>query len=510
METEQVAPEAGSPLALRLTESRVLTTKLRRIDREGALVTGLPHPPVVQPGRQLELAWHDGGRWRMLPVAVAASQVGGHVDAGFLRLSPLPETPEQDAPVDVVDDAPAPDDASPAATKTTPEASRPLRKAGDVPPVGSQVALRLASGRVLNSRVHALDDSAIVLGLPHPSALAEGTLLEIAWSVGPKWYSLSSSVATAGEDGRLRLLPARAASEQKNRRSEPRYRLVLGVRVRVEKQPRAASRERASSQDRGRQPGRRLLHGGRRSRGRGHPAADDARSRGPDRKRHQGPRRARNPSPGLGRHQRRRRVRSPARCADVGAAPAHLVAGVAPAWLRSRDHYPVAVEGGREMSALPLVLASRSPQRRAILTQLALPYRVVEPDYDERALPLDAIELVETHARGKARSVDREPDDGAVLGVDTAVVIDDDVLGKPVDSGHAREMLERLAGREHLVVSGLTLRHGDARSRGTHRRWCGSARSQPPSSRPTSSSASGRGGQGATRSRGGAQPSSNR
>ena len=113
------------------------------------------------------------------------------------------------------------------------------------------------------------------------------------------------------------------------------------------------------------------------------------------------------------------------------------------------------------MSALPLVLASRSPQRRAILTQLALPYRVVEPGYDERALPLAAIELVETHARGKARSVEREPDDGAVLGVDTAVVIDEDVLGKPVDSGHAREMLERLEGREHLVVSGLTLRHGD-------------------------------------------------
>jgi septum formation protein len=113
------------------------------------------------------------------------------------------------------------------------------------------------------------------------------------------------------------------------------------------------------------------------------------------------------------------------------------------------------------MSAFPLVLASRSPQRRAILTQLALPYRVVEPDYEERALPLQAIELVETHARGKAGSVDRESNDGAVLGVDTAVVIGDDVLGKPVDSGHAREMLERLAGREHVVVSGLTLRRDD-------------------------------------------------
>ena len=61
-------------------------------------------------------------------------------------------------------------------------------------------------------------------------------------------------------------------------------------------------------------------------------------------------------------------------------------------------------------------------------------------------------------------------DDGAVLGVDTAVVIDDDVLGKPVDSSHAREMLERLEGREHLVVSGLTLRTTTTRSRATRRR----------------------------------------
>jgi septum formation protein len=119
------------------------------------------------------------------------------------------------------------------------------------------------------------------------------------------------------------------------------------------------------------------------------------------------------------------------------------------------------VERGREVSALPLVLASRSPQRRAILSQLALPYRVVEPDYEERALPLEPVELVQAHARGKARSVDREPNDGAVLGVDTAVVIDGDVLGKPVDTAHVREMLGRLSGREHVVVSGLTLRHGE-------------------------------------------------
>jgi hypothetical protein len=230
----QVTLEAGSPLALRLTDRQVLTTKLRRIDREGSLVTGLPHPPVVQTGRQLELAWHDGGRWQMLPVAVAPARLGGHVDAGFLRLRPLPaaeQSPEQAV------EAVAPDAAEPVADdgRHVPGASQPLRKACDVPPTGSQVALRLASGRALGTKVEALDNAAIVLALPRPSALAEGTLLEIAWSSGPKWYSLASSVGAAGADGRLRLLPARAASEQKNRRSEPRYRLALGVRVTVEK-----------------------------------------------------------------------------------------------------------------------------------------------------------------------------------------------------------------------------------------------------------------------------------
>jgi septum formation protein len=119
------------------------------------------------------------------------------------------------------------------------------------------------------------------------------------------------------------------------------------------------------------------------------------------------------------------------------------------------------VAGGRQDSAFPLVLASSSPQRRAILTQLGLPFRLVEPDYDEGPLPVTASELVETHARGKALSVERTSGDGLILGVDTAVVIDGDVLGKPVDAGHAREMLWRLAGRDHVVCSGLTLRGDD-------------------------------------------------
>lgn len=99
---------------------------------------------------------------------------------------------------------------------------------------------------------------------------------------------------------------------------------------------------------------------------------------------------------------------------------------------------------------LPLLLASTSPQRRAILEQLGLSFDVVAPDYEE---PGDD-PLV--NAIGKARSVDGG--DHPVLGVDTVVRCADAVLGKPESAGAAERMLELLSGRRHEVVSGLCLR----------------------------------------------------
>jgi septum formation protein len=118
-------------------------------------------------------------------------------------------------------------------------------------------------------------------------------------------------------------------------------------------------------------------------------------------------------------------------------------------------------------TARPLVLASRSPQRRAILEQLGLAFRIVEPDYVEEPLDVGPASLVEAHSLGKARSVEPGPSDGPVLGVDTAVVVDGVVHGKPVDEAHAIASVRLLAGREHLVVSGLTLRE-NGRERTAH------------------------------------------
>jgi septum formation protein len=114
------------------------------------------------------------------------------------------------------------------------------------------------------------------------------------------------------------------------------------------------------------------------------------------------------------------------------------------------------------VSRAPLVLASRSPQRRAILTQLGLPFRVAEPGYHEAPLDLPPELVVEERSRGKARSVAQRAGDGPVLGVDTEVVLDDGtVLGQPPDAAAARAMLAALSGRTHRVLSGLTVRDGD-------------------------------------------------
>ena len=103
-----------------------------------------------------------------------------------------------------------------------------------------------------------------------------------------------------------------------------------------------------------------------------------------------------------------------------------------------------------------LILASTSPQRKAILEQLRIPFEVVPPRYVEDDPPdADPVELVRRHAEGKARSVHA---DGLVtLGVDTTVVLDGRVYGKAADCDDARRMLGELSGRTHTVVSGVCL-----------------------------------------------------
>ena len=108
--------------------------------------------------------------------------------------------------------------------------------------------------------------------------------------------------------------------------------------------------------------------------------------------------------------------------------------------------------------ATPLVLASSSPQRKAILEQLGIPFDVVPPHYDEQTPEIaDAVEVVRGHAQGKARSVANEAGERPVLAVDTEVVLQGLIFGKPADASEAEQMLEELSGKTHVVLSGLCL-----------------------------------------------------
>jgi septum formation protein len=107
-----------------------------------------------------------------------------------------------------------------------------------------------------------------------------------------------------------------------------------------------------------------------------------------------------------------------------------------------------------------LVLASRSPQRKLLLEQLGIPFRIVVSEHDEGVSDGNPAHTVQQNARGKAEEVlarEQLRPGEVVLGVDTVVVSDGEILGKARDAEEAASYLRRLAGRRHEVYSGLYL-----------------------------------------------------
>jgi septum formation protein len=106
----------------------------------------------------------------------------------------------------------------------------------------------------------------------------------------------------------------------------------------------------------------------------------------------------------------------------------------------------------------PIVLASASPRRSEILSTLGIPHRVSPADVDETPFPAeDPVAHVERLARAKAEAVAARHPEEWVLAGDTVVVVDGEVLGKPLGAAEAVTMLLRLQGRGHQVASGLAL-----------------------------------------------------
>ena len=112
-----------------------------------------------------------------------------------------------------------------------------------------------------------------------------------------------------------------------------------------------------------------------------------------------------------------------------------------------------------------ITLASKSPRRRELLTQAGVPFQCIDVDIDESHRTVESpseyvIRLAEEKARA-GRGVDASL---PVLGSDTTVTVDNEILGKPADSDHAITMLKRLSGRTHEVMTAVAL----SDQKGTH------------------------------------------
>lgn len=112
------------------------------------------------------------------------------------------------------------------------------------------------------------------------------------------------------------------------------------------------------------------------------------------------------------------------------------------------------------MLARPLLLASASPRRRALLAMVGIPHTVQPADVDETPPPgLEPAALVRHLAAEKALAHAHARPADLFLGADTIVVLDGEVLNKPADAAEAKAMLRRLSGRTHTVFTGLALVH---------------------------------------------------
>ena len=106
----------------------------------------------------------------------------------------------------------------------------------------------------------------------------------------------------------------------------------------------------------------------------------------------------------------------------------------------------------------PIVLASGSPRRRQLLEMLRIPFRVIAPDVDEHVLPGEAPDHYVTRlSRAKVEAVAARAPGEVILAADTTVVLDGAIFEKPTSPAHAVDMLSRLQGRTHEVMTAVAV-----------------------------------------------------
>ena len=104
-----------------------------------------------------------------------------------------------------------------------------------------------------------------------------------------------------------------------------------------------------------------------------------------------------------------------------------------------------------------IILASESPRRRELIKKITKEFTVIPANIDESVLHIPACDLPGELSKLKAYDVFAKYPNDKVLACDTVVIIDGQILGKPHSKEQAKEMLQRLSGRKHVVISGYTI-----------------------------------------------------
>ncbi len=123
---------------------------------------------------------------------------------------------------------------------------------------------------------------------------------------------------------------------------------------------------------------------------------------------------------------------------------------------------------GKEIKALLgnrlLILASDSPRRRQILSEIGLRFEVIPPNIEEHLNSTPPAQHVVKYSLEKVKSVSRQISQGIILGADTIVVLESEILGKPKSKEEALQMLSKLSGETHTVYTGVAVLNRDNRS----------------------------------------------
>lgn len=113
---------------------------------------------------------------------------------------------------------------------------------------------------------------------------------------------------------------------------------------------------------------------------------------------------------------------------------------------------------------MAILLASASPRRSELLTQIGCDFRIVPSDViEDNTQRIPPAQLAISHAKAKALAsrTEADADNNIIIGADTIVVLNGEVFGKPQDAADARRMLKSLSGREHEVITGVAVVTGD-------------------------------------------------